>query len=42
MVPPGIRNLYMVSDTLSDAKGLGIQGIAHASQRLVDRLCPNG
>jgi len=38
MVPPGIRNLYMISDTVSDAEGLGIQGVACASQKLVDRL----
>jgi len=41
MIVPGIKNLYMISDTVSDAKGLGIQGIAHASQKLVDSLLAN-
>ena len=42
MVPPGIRNLYRVGDTVSDAKGVGCQGIAHASLRLMDQLFPSG
>ncbi len=42
MVPPGVINLYMVSDTVSEAKGLGCQGIAHASLRLMDHLFPDG
>jgi hypothetical protein len=40
MVPPGIRNLYMVSDTVSDAVGLGCQGIACASLKLMEDLFP--
>ncbi len=39
MVLPGTKNLYMVGDTVRDAKGLGIQGIAYASQKLVNELC---
>jgi len=42
MVPPGIENLYMISDTVNDAKGLGAQGIACASAKLVDRIVSKG
>jgi phytoene dehydrogenase-like protein len=42
MVPPGIQHLYMVSDTVSEAVGLGCQGIARASLRLMEDLFPGG
>jgi len=42
MIPPGIKNLFMVSDTASDAHGLGCQGIAHASLELMANLFPEG
>ena len=38
MVPPGIENFYIVSDTVREARGLGTQSIAKASQTLIERL----
>ena len=40
MAPPGIENLYLVSDTIYEARGLGIQSTALASQALIDKLFP--
>ena len=42
MVPPGIRNLFLVSDTVRDACGIGMQAAASVSLKLVDRLFPSG
>ncbi len=38
MVPPGVENLYLISDTISEAMGLGAQAIAMASQTLIEKL----
>ena len=40
MVPPGIRNLYLVSDTVGEARGVGIQAAASASLQLIEKLFP--
>ncbi|MBT7698301.1 MAG: NAD(P)/FAD-dependent oxidoreductase [Desulfobacterales bacterium] len=41
MTPPEVKNLYIVSDTIREAKGLGIQAIAHASEALIKKVFPN-
>jgi len=38
IVPPGIENLYLLSDTINEAHGLGIQAIAKASQALLNKI----
>jgi hypothetical protein len=38
MVPPGIQGLYLLSDTVREARGLGMQSVAKASLVLVERL----
>lgn len=38
MIPPGIKNLYMVSDTVSDAFGIGLQAAADVSMKAVKRI----
>jgi len=40
MVPPGIEGLYMVSDTVGDAVGIGIQATASIGLKLMKRLFP--
>ena len=38
MVPPGVQNLYMVSDTVREARGVGIQASACACLKLMEEL----
>lgn len=40
MIPPKIKNLYIVSDTVKEAMGLGTQATAKASRILVEKICP--
>ncbi len=40
IVPPGIKNLYLVGDTVAEARGLGIQTSAKVPQLLMDKLFP--
>lgn len=42
MVPPGIEGLFLLSDTVREARGLGLQSVAKASLILMDRLFPHG
>ena len=42
MIPPGIKNLYMVSDTVSDAFGIGMQAVADVSRKAVERILAHG
>ena len=40
MEPPCVQNLYMVSDTVREARGVGIQAAACACLKLMERLFP--
>jgi hypothetical protein len=41
MVAPGIRNLFLASDTVREARGIGMQAAASVSLNLVERLFPS-
>jgi hypothetical protein len=42
MIPPGIKNLYMVSDTVGDAFGIGMQAAADVSMKAVESILAHG
>ncbi|MEW6443908.1 MAG: FAD-dependent oxidoreductase [bacterium] len=42
MVPPGIQNLFMASDTVREARGVGMQAAASVALSLMERLFPSG
>jgi len=42
MIPPGIKHLYMASDTVSDAFGIGLQAAADVSMKAAEKLLSHG
>ncbi|MFC1825753.1 hypothetical protein ACFL9T_23860, partial [Thermodesulfobacteriota bacterium] len=40
MIPPDIENLYLVSDSVREARGLGLQSVAGIALKMVDELFP--
>lgn len=42
MTVPGVRDLFLASDTVRDARGVGMQAAASVALKLVQRLFPSG